>query len=80
MFWMMMNNVKKERYVVDSNRRSTVQEVCGEAGVSKTSYREILTKNLGMRHVAAKSLPCLLTEDQKQCTLKSGKNFLLFRP
>ena len=53
------------RYVVGSNRLLTVREVHGEAGISKTSYREILTKNLGMRHVAAKSLIGLLREDKK---------------
>jgi hypothetical protein len=56
-----------------------VREVPDEAGISKILYREILTKNLGMRHVAAKSLPHLLTEDQKQGALKSFKNFLPFR-
>jgi hypothetical protein len=37
-----------------------------EAGISKTTYHEILTENLGMHYVAAKSVQCLLSEDQKQ--------------
>ena len=44
----------------------TVQEVAEEVGISKTVCHEILTENLRMHHIAAKSVPCLLTHDQKQ--------------
>jgi hypothetical protein len=29
-------------------------------------YHEIITENFGMHHVAAKFVPCMLSEDQKQ--------------
>jgi len=61
--------VKKVREVVSSNRDLTMREVPDEAGISKTSYRKILTENLGMQHFAVRSVPCLLTEEQKQGAL-----------
>jgi hypothetical protein len=47
-----------------------VQEVADEAGISKTSCQQILTENLGMQHVAAKFVPCLMTDEQKQKSLE----------
>jgi hypothetical protein len=41
-----------------------IHEVAEEGGISKTICDEILTENLGMHHVAAKYVPCLLSEDQ----------------
>jgi hypothetical protein len=47
-----------------------VWEVVVEVGISKSSCHEILVDNLGMQQVAAKFLPCLLTDEQKQKCLK----------
>jgi hypothetical protein len=44
----------------------TVREVAEEVDISKTVCHEILTENLGMHQIAAKSVPRLLTDDQKQ--------------
>jgi len=44
----------------------TICEVAEEAGISKTMCHEILTENFGMHHVAAKFVPWLMSEDQKQ--------------
>jgi len=52
--------------VIRSKRCLTVREVPEEAGISKKLCCEILTANLGMKHVADKSVPRLLTEEQKQ--------------
>ena len=60
------DNVAKVREVIRSNRRLTVREVAEEVGISKTVCREILTENLGMHRIAAKFVPHLLTDDQKQ--------------
>ena len=57
-------NVAKVREVIRSNCRLTVREVAEE--VSITVCHEILTENLGMHRIAAKFVPRLLTEDQKQ--------------
>jgi signal recognition particle subunit SEC65 len=69
-------HVKKVCEVVRSNRQLTGREVPDEAGILKKSCSEILNENLGMRHAAAKSVPRLLTEEQKQSALKSVKNIL----
>jgi len=46
-----------------------VQEVVNEVGISKACH-EILTENLGMQPVAAKSAPHLLTDEQTQRCLE----------
>jgi len=37
--------------VIRSNHHLTVREVEEEVGISKTTCRELLTENLGMRHI-----------------------------
>jgi len=44
----------------------TVREVAEEVSISKRVCHEILTENLGMHRIAAKFVPRLLTDDQKQ--------------
>ena len=44
----------------------TVREVAEEVSIAKTVCHEILTENLGMHRIAAKLVPRLLTDDQKQ--------------
>jgi uncharacterized protein YnzC (UPF0291/DUF896 family) len=44
----------------------TVREVAEKVSISKTVCHEILTENLGMHLFAAKFVPRLLTDDQKQ--------------
>jgi hypothetical protein len=52
--------------VIHSNHHLTIHEVAEEDGISETMFHEILAENLGMCHVAAKFVPHLLSEDQKQ--------------
>jgi hypothetical protein len=62
-----------------------MQEVANEVGISKICHK-ILTINLGMQSVAAKSAPHLLTDEQTQRCLEvsqglfdhanKGENFL----
>jgi hypothetical protein len=59
-------NVVKVCEVICSNRCLTVQEVPDEAGISKKSCGRILTENLCMKRIAAKSVPRLQTDKQKQ--------------
>jgi transposase len=60
------DNVAKVREVIHSNRRLTVQEVAEAVSISKTVCHEILTENLGIHRIAAKFVPRLLMDDQKQ--------------
>ena len=48
------------------NRRLTLREVAEEVGICKNSYHQILTYKLKMRRVAAKFVPRLLTDAQKE--------------
>ena len=52
--------------VIRENRRLTVREVSEESGICKSSCHTILTEKLKMHRVAAKFVPRLLTEEQKQ--------------
>ena len=45
---------------------ATVREVSEEVGICKSSCHTILTEKLKMYRVAAKFVPRLLTEEQKQ--------------
>ena len=60
------NHIEKVRSVICENCRLTIREVSEEVGICKSSCHTILTKKLKMHCVAAKSVPRLLTEEQKQ--------------
>jgi hypothetical protein len=70
------NNVPKVREVILSNHCLTVREVAEEVCISKSVCHEILTDNLGMHHIAAKFVPRLLTDDQKQNRVDVSKELL----
>src|SRR5215469_10129469 len=60
------DHIEKVRSVIRENRRLTVREVFEEVGICKSSCHTILTEKLKMHRVAAKFVPRLLTEEQKQ--------------
>ena len=60
------DHIEKVRSVIRENRPLTVREVSEEVGICKSSCHTILTEKLKMHHAAAKFVPCLLTEEQKQ--------------
>ena len=52
--------------MIRENSRLTVREDSEEVGICKSSCHTILTKKLKMHRVAAKFVPRLLKEEQKQ--------------
>ena len=60
------DHIEKVRSVICENRRLTIREVSKEVGICKSSCHTILTEKLKMHRVAAKFVPRLLTEEQKQ--------------
>lgn len=58
--------VARVREIIRNNRRLTIREVAEDVGISYGSCQEILTKELGMSRIAAKFVPRLLTDEQKQ--------------
>ena len=60
------DHIEKVRSVIRGNRRLTIREVSEEVGICKSSCNTILTEKLKMHRVAAKFVPRLLTEEQKQ--------------
>ena len=62
--------------MISYSRHLTVCEVAEKVGISKTTCHEIRTENLGMHHVTAKFMPCLLNEDQKQNCVDLSKELV----
>jgi len=62
-------NIAKIREKLNEDRHYTNDELSEVTGVSWSSVQRILTQDLGMRRVAAKFIPRLLTEDQQQSRL-----------
>ena len=54
------------RHLILQNRHLTIREIAEDVGISFGSCQAILTEKLNMQSVAAKFVPCVLTEDQKE--------------
>ncbi|GFG29202.1 hypothetical protein Cfor_05014 [Coptotermes formosanus] len=59
-------NVERVRAAIKENRRLTVRELEEDLGIQRTIVFEILTEDLGMKRVAAKFVPRLLSQEQKE--------------
>jgi hypothetical protein len=59
-------NVEKCRELIHEDRRRTIHELADTVGLSYGVCQGILTENLNMCRIAAKFVPRLLTNDQKQ--------------
>ena len=59
-------NIAKIREKLNEDHHYTIDELSEVAGVSWSSVQRILSQDLGMRRVAAKFVPRLLTEDQRK--------------
>jgi len=67
------DHVEKVLALIRQNHRLTVREVAEEVGICKSSCHQILTDKLKTRRVAAKFVPHLLTDAQKEnCVSQSG--------
>ena len=70
------DHIEKVRSVIRENRRLTIREVSEEVGICKSSCHTILTEKLKMHRVAAKFVPRLLTEEQKQNRISVSQELL----
>ena len=50
---------------VNQDRRRTIQDLCAEVGIGYGSCQRILTEQLNMHRIAAKFVPRVFTQDQK---------------
>jgi histone-lysine N-methyltransferase SETMAR len=62
-------NIAKIREKLNEDCRYTIDELLEVTRVSWSSVQHILTQDLGMKRVAAKFVPRLLTEDQRKSRL-----------
>ena len=61
--------MSKKFVKINEDRRYKIDEISKAMGVSWRSFQRILTVDLNMRRVAAKFVPRLLTQDQKNTRL-----------
>ena len=70
------DHIEKVHSVIREDRRLTIREVSEEVGICKSSCHTILTEKLKMHRVAAKFVPRLLTEEQKQNCITVSQELL----
>jgi histone-lysine N-methyltransferase SETMAR len=58
-------NITKVREAVLADHRQTIHDVCEIVGLSYRTLQCILADNLNMRHISARFVPRLLSDDQK---------------
>jgi transposase len=68
--------INKVRSLTMEDRQLTVRETANDIGISDGSAHEILTDDLGMRRVAAKFVPKLLSCEQKELRLDVAQDML----
>ena len=59
------SKVEQVRAAVNQDRRRTIHDLCAEVGIGYVSCQRILTEQLNMHRIAAKFVPKVLTQDQK---------------
>ena len=59
------SKVEQVRAAVNKDRHRTIHDLCAEVGIGYTSCQRILTEQLNMHRTAAKFVPRVLTQDQK---------------
>ena len=68
--------IEKVRQIVMEDLRLTLREIVEKVGISRGSVHSILTEDLCMRRVSAKSIPKLLTEQQKELRMEITQDML----
>jgi hypothetical protein len=70
------NAIENVRSLILDDRRLTIQEISDEVGISTGSAHSIVTEDLHMCRVVAKSVPKLLSQEQKQLHLEVARDML----
>ena len=68
--------IEKVRQSVLENRRQTLTEIAEEMRINRGSAHSILTEDSCRRRVSAKSIPQLLTEQQKELRVEIAQNMM----
>jgi len=59
------SKVEHVRAAANQDRRRTIHDLCAEVGIGYGSCQRILSEQLNMQWIAAKFVPRVLTQDQK---------------
>jgi hypothetical protein len=70
------NVIENMRSLILEGRRLTVREIADEVGISTGSAHSILTEDLHMCRVVAKSVPKLLSQEHQQLRLEVTQDML----
>jgi AraC-like DNA-binding protein len=68
--------IENVRSLILEDRRLTVREIADQVGISTGSAHSILTEDLHMCRVVAKSVPKLLSQEQQQLCLEVARDML----
>ena len=68
--------ISRVHAVIHGNRRLTIREVADKVGINIGSCHQIFTERLQLRHVSAKFVPRLLTDDQKENRVEISQELL----
>jgi len=63
--------------VIRGNRRLTVREAANKVGISIGSCHQIFTEKFQMRHISAKFMPHLLTDNKKENRVDISQKLLV---
>lgn len=69
-------NVQRVKKLIDMDRRLTVREICSRLNLSFGNIHRILKDHLRMKKVAARWIPKLLDDEQKNRRVQAARNFL----
>ncbi len=58
-------NITAIQNQVNEDRRQSMREISAETGISHSTVQRVLRKDLRLRHVSAKFIPWILTDEQK---------------
>jgi hypothetical protein len=70
------DHVERVHVVVRGNHHLTVQEVAVKVGVRIGSCHQIVTEKLQMDCISAESMPCFLSDDQKENHVEISQELL----
>ncbi|PNF40093.1 hypothetical protein B7P43_G10714 [Cryptotermes secundus] len=68
--------IEKVRTLIMEDRRLAIREAADEVGINRDSANTVFTEDLGMRRVAAKFVPKLLSPEQQQLRREVAQDML----
>jgi hypothetical protein len=68
-------NIEIVAHLIENDRRLTVRELSDESGIPKTTIHDILVHDLQLKHVSARWVPHLLTDENRAEQVRCAHEF-----